>query len=93
MSTTITVDEWLAEMERLTAAKRSDDGLTAEELAEAAGCTVKKMRERLRKVAAAGRLVVGTKLITRIDGRPNPVPAYRLRPSSTSCSKSPRGRR
>jgi len=74
---TITVDEWMAELERL--GRASPDGLTSEELAEAWCCSRRVSCERIRALIRAKRAVLaGHRPIVRIDGKPAAVPVYRL---------------
>lgn len=78
MTTTITMDEWLAELRKLDM-KRDDAGLTAHEIAEAIGRSVEFVRRKLiRKGIAAGQIVCGQRNATDIRGKPILVPVYRL---------------
>lgn len=74
----ITVNEWLAELERLQ--RRSDEGATTDELAEAWGCHRMTALVRLRQLVRQGRVVCGFRQSERIDGRPYRVPVYRIKP-------------
>ncbi len=74
----ITTDEWLAELDRVT--RESDDGLTVPELAVKFGHSTQWVRQNLLQPAnAAGRLVLGRKQTTSIDGKPIRTPVYRLK--------------
>lgn len=84
----VSVDAWLDELAAL--ARKSDEGRTCAELAEAAGVTLPIMRTRLQRAHAAGRLVPGKRAVTYIDGRRSFVPVYRvLRGPGKSPGKSP----
>lgn len=78
--TVITFEEWERELRSFS--NKDDDGLTSEEVAEAWGCCRKIALERLRKLDKAGKLETGTKTVTRLGGRLNPVPCYRLKVAS-----------
>lgn len=54
------------------------DGLTIEELAIKTGRDVGWVREKLRLLAAAGRLIVGRKKQMGLDGRSVMAPAYKI---------------
>ena len=73
----ISIDQWLAELERL--AQRGDEGATTHELAMAWGCNLQKARERIKALIGAGRVALGFKYATGIDGRRTRVPVYRLK--------------
>ncbi len=73
--------EWLAELSRLTA--KSDDGLTARELAEAWGVSLRTTLERLRLAHRRGWVTVGRRTVGSMDGKQQPVPVYVV--------KAPRG--
>lgn len=76
-TTTITRDEWLAELERVGIGKDAD-GMTTDEMARATGRSLKWVRDSVRELLRAGRWEqAGTKTIARIDGRPTSVTAYR----------------
>jgi len=73
----ISLDEWLAELERLS--KRAEGGgITTQELCEATGRGVGWVRRRLHQAQRQGRLEVVRVYRTAIDGVPRHVPAYRL---------------
>ncbi len=80
MSAAINIDELTAELQRLAdEAVESDPGFTAQEIADAMGYSVKRVRQRvLRPLLNAGQLTRGERTIERIDGRPATVPVYRL---------------
>ena len=85
MGDRITTDEWLAELARLTA--KSDDGLTSEELSEAWGLSDRTTMKRLRLAHKKGWVKVGRRTISRMDGKPMPVPVY-----TVTVPKSGRGK-
>lgn len=68
------MDDWLASVE----APKDDAGETADELATRWEVTIKAARERLQMLAAAGKLTIGQRRTTRIDGRQCLVPVYRV---------------
>lgn len=72
---TPTVDDWTAELARLT---RDDPGETCEELARRAGIPVETMRHTLARGVAAGRYIKGR---ARRNGRP--VYVYRIAKGGT----------
>jgi hypothetical protein len=78
MSTKITRDEWLAELERLGIALDSvdDDGRTAEEWAERWHCAYKTAQKRLRLLHRKGCLRPGRRNAIRIDGSRTRIPVY-----------------
>lgn len=81
----ITVDEWLAELARLSAL--NGKGETAKELARRAGLSERVMLLRLRQARDMGWLRVEQRTDVRIDGRPQKVPVYRIeRPRSQKGS-------
>jgi predicted ArsR family transcriptional regulator len=65
------MDDWLA-----STVKTEDVGETADELATRWQVTIKAARERLQMLSAAGKLTVGQRTVTRIDGRRCCVPVY-----------------
>ena len=71
----ISCEEWLAELERLSARPNSK-GHTASELAEAMGVHIKEMRGRLAKLKAVGRLRIEFGKRESLDGRQSTVPLY-----------------
>ena len=79
MSVTITRDEWLSEFERVMGAPRKGDpGLSAWEIADALGVGTHRANALLKEAYRAGRLKVGRKPGTAIDGRRCMVPCYEL---------------
>jgi MarR-like DNA-binding transcriptional regulator SgrR of sgrS sRNA len=79
MSAQIMHDEWLAALEAAQAQRPQDDeGMTTQEIGEVFNCSEKKVRELLRKIHNAGRLRVGRRNMIRLDGRPQPIPVYRI---------------
>lgn len=81
----ITVNEWLDELVAL--GKRNDEGSTAKELADSAGCSVKIMLVRLGQAKSLGRLEVGFRTTSRLDGRSLQVPVYRVLPPAKRGKK------
>ena len=81
MSERITVEEWLAELERIT--RNEPEGMTVAEIADATGIAARKLRDRIRVGIKSGACrCVGRKSVTSIDGRVMPSPAYQFsRPS------------
>lgn len=74
----VDVNAWLEELVAL--GRRNDEGSTAVELADSARCSVKLMLVRLRHAKAMGRLEVGFRSTSRLDGRALQVPVYRVLP-------------
>lgn len=72
----IHVDEWLKELEALS--QRSDDGHTVAEIAENTGMTERQVRQRLKDASKMGRLRVGRRSSTAIDGKGTLVPVYTI---------------
>ena len=74
----IKVEEWLAELERLS--HKSGDGLlTTLELAEIAGLDVKTMRIRLHTAKKRGWLIHGKKSVEMLNGVLKAVDAYAIK--------------
>ncbi len=71
-------DEWLAELESALQT-RNDEGMTAKEIADRLHLNITSARKQLAAIAAQGRLIVGRRTITRIDGYRNTTPVYRIR--------------
>jgi hypothetical protein len=78
VSADITREEWLAELE-LVSARKSDAGLTAEQLQDLWDCCPNTARRRLRLLGRQGRLVVGRTYRRDLTGRVLPVPVYRIK--------------
>jgi hypothetical protein len=73
----LTMDTWLAEIEKLQ--RRTVDGVTAREIMDATGKGEKTVLNAIRVGIANGRCVyIGRKPITRVDGTTNQSPAYRF---------------
>lgn len=70
-----TVDEWRAELSRLT---KDDPGQTAEELARASGINPRTMRHILHNGVLEGRYIAGVAYRTSPSGRRARVAVYRL---------------
>lgn len=64
--------------------KELRDGLTVEELAIKTGKNVDWVKDKLRLLAAAGRLIVGRKKQMGLDGRSAMVPAYKIAPGRSA---------
>ena len=75
-SSGITTDDWLHELEALS--RKSDEGHTASEMAEAFGKTIHRMRLLLARASALGWLHLGKRQTVRIDGKPTVVTVYRI---------------
>jgi predicted transcriptional regulator len=73
----IPLEAWLKELQTLTANSSNDDGFSAQEIADKLGMTVQTVRIKLRPLAKQGKIKVGRRADTRIDGRPCEVPVYR----------------
>jgi hypothetical protein len=73
---TISVDEWLAELARLSA--RSDDGLTSMEWADKMGVSNSLALARLKEAQRAGWLRMGRRSTTSLDGKPTMTPVYQI---------------
>ena len=74
---TITVEEWRATIEQLT--REQPCGFSARELSEAAGISIKTVREKLRVLIDAKLVVyVGPRTTRGINGRTTHTPVYRL---------------
>ena len=76
MSDAIHTDEWLAELQRLSA--RSDEGQSLAELSEAAGVADKTMLVRIKKAMKMGWVTVGRRAATSVIGRGCWTPVYRI---------------
>jgi len=75
----VTIEEWLAEMERLGLSGTDADGITIAEIAEASGISRETLRVRMRAAIEAGLAeYAGKRTMASIDGRPTAVPVYRL---------------
>jgi len=80
MGATISTEQWLAELERLTRESKVD-GHTANELAEVWSCGISSARRRIKSLHRLGRIeYVGLKNVPAIDGTQRKAPAYRLKP-------------
>jgi len=73
----ITTDEWLAELERIES--ETGEGTTVIELSDALGHSPEWVRRKLRLAINAGKVAVTRRKITDIAGRPQWVPAYKIR--------------
>ena len=73
----ITESEWMAELEHIR--KTSAKGLSAQELADKWDVHVAVARQRLRRLQQLGRLVVGFRVTTTLDGRNAKTPVYQIK--------------
>ncbi len=76
----ISMDEWLEEMERLGATGSDDEGLSRREIQKLNGYAPDKVKRYLHQLKDEGRLIVGWRSDTRIDGLPCKIPVYSLTP-------------
>lgn len=74
---TITTDEWLSELARLTTPK-DGEGLTALEWGERLGLSTKSALIKLNQAHRKGWVKLGHRHATRLDGKPCFVPVYRV---------------
>lgn len=73
----IRVEEWLAELEKLSAAQA--DGFTTNEFLEASGKSRRWALDSIGRGIKAGVLeYAGKRTVSRIDGSPTKVPVYRV---------------
>ena len=78
MGNGITVDAWMAELERLGVGGDAE-GVSVEDLSEVLGVGSQSVRKRLKAATKAGRIECAGKRSSRtIDGRQCFVPVYRL---------------
>lgn len=70
----ISIDQWLNEMARVM--RRSDDGMTVQELCIAMGRGGNWIRGQLLAGMKSGRVGRGARNIVRLDGRACSVPVY-----------------
>lgn len=59
--------------------KNDDKGATVAEMSEASGHSAKWVLERLKALHKRGKLVVGQRRSTRLDGRSCLLPVYRIK--------------
>lgn len=78
MDTTITTDEWVAELAKVCAETKSqgDNGFTAQELCDHLGFGRAKVLRMLHVAIAGGHIKVGRALRTYIDGVQHPIVVY-----------------
>ena len=82
----IRVDEWLAEVNRLT--RNNADGFSVRDVAEATGHTHEWARNRIKEAMSAGLVVYsGRRSGIRMDGASSKIPVYR---AETPFKKKPR---
>lgn len=77
----------IIEVLHAAAGKDVEGGFTAAELCKQTGQCDSWVGNKLRKLYAEGRLVVGTKRVKSICGRNCQVPAYRLLPEPNRLTK------
>ncbi len=77
-STLKAIDAWQAELEGLDGFK-SDEGMTADEIAEELDCGIGKARKTISGLFKHGRVTLGFRQGTRIDGQKVKVPVYSLK--------------
>ena len=70
-----TVDEWLDELSQLSQ-KASDPGMTVMEMSTQSNISSKRITHFLGLANRAGRLKVGWRTITKINGHACQVPVY-----------------
>jgi len=92
--TTITHDEWLAEIERIMrpAGAKAEDGLTLQELAQNSGRSTRWWLARMKAEPLRGRVVARRVPVMRIDGVPGVTVRYRLRPAPTVVPRAAKRR-
>lgn len=73
----MTEAELLAELHR--ASRHSDEGASAQEIADEMGLDVKNVLRMLARAQATGRLIVGFRAGLRVDGRGKRTPVYRIK--------------
>ena len=72
------LDAMIAEMERLSAGRKNDEGHTIHELCEAMGVSYPTMLKRLHALNRAQMLKVGQRRVVKLNGRRDVVPVYQL---------------
>lgn len=90
-SATISVDEWLAELERATKRKPTDTGFrTLNELCEILGMSHPRTRAKIKEAYRAGLIEITKEPRQTIFGDWRPQPVYRpvKNNSSRSCKRS-----
>jgi len=88
----IRYDEWLAELQRVTAdcGPHGDPAaLTVREMSQRWGISVHRLRVLLQQAQAAGLLQVFRKRTMRVDGQAAKVPAYRITTAQLACNAEP----
>lgn len=81
MTTKITIEEWVAELDKLASAAPVD-GETTEEMSVRLGKPRDKIIALLKEADKAGRLTRGKKIGVRIDGVRSPVSCYWILPAA-----------
>lgn len=69
------VDQWLRD---LLAVKQNGSGLTMREWTERLGVSERKALDMLKRADAVGKVVRGTKVVMRFDGRPFTTVTYEV---------------
>lgn len=80
MAASISMDEWLAELESLRrkGGPKGAEGHTSGEIRDHLGLGGRTVLRLLREAKAAGRLQVGTAARESLDGRQVMVPVYKI---------------
>ena len=79
MAQVITIEEWLAEIDRLGAGSHGDENaITIDELKQMTGRSYGYLRNRIKVAIKHGLMVATKRQSTSIDGRIMMVPAYRM---------------
>lgn len=87
MAAEITLDELMAEYERLGNSAK-DEGMTTRELAKAWGVSEQTVRDRLRLASENGWVRHSKKLMLQLDGKKFPTNCYRIiLPAKTKKTK------
>ena len=79
--TTITTAEWMKALEDAQASRKSEDGMTRDEIADALGISVNRVGKMLKELHKGNRLWSGYAMRqTIVAGRMASVPVYRITP-------------
>lgn len=81
MAPRVTESELLDALAKAAGGSAPEDARTMQELADAAGCSRRKVQDTLRMFQTQGRLRVHRVRRTRLDGVVQPVPAYTILPA------------
>lgn len=74
MKSTISMEEWLSEL----GAVSLSDGMTSEEIQDRTQLSKSAVHKKLKQAFKLGRLSVGQRRVSRIDGRSTWVPCYKI---------------